>query len=44
MATNNGTPVVQNDTHTHSFSDSEVGALNTTNRSIVVVINEGVNK
>ena len=44
MATNNGTPVVQNDAYTYSSSDSEAGALNATNKNIVVVINEGVGK
>ena len=44
MATNNGTPVVQNDAYTYSSSDSEIGALNTTNKGIIVIINEKVSK
>ena len=36
--------MVQNDAYTYSFSDSEAGALNTTNKGIVIVINEGVGK
>ena len=36
--------MVQNDTYIYNFSDSEAGALNATNRGIVIVINEGVGK
>ena len=40
MATNNGTPAVQTDAYTHSSSDSETNASNTTSGGGVVVENE----
>ena len=39
MATNNGTPEVHNDAHVYSSSDSEAGALNTTNGGMVIIEN-----
>ena len=39
MATNNGTPEVYNDTYAYSFSNNEVGALNTINGGIIIIEN-----